>query len=63
MYQLSLPLMLTYFAFCVMVIYDSMEYNLPKSEWECTARDVRDNSCVEYGLIEFPKKVVYNDNN
>lgn len=32
---------------------------LQKSQWECTAYDARDKSCVEYGLIEFPDKVEY----
>lgn len=41
------------------LVIENNEINLPKSKWECTARDARDNSCVEYGLIEFPKNVEY----
>lgn len=42
------------------VLASNRQIILLQSEWECTARDARDQSCVEYGLIEFPERVVYN---
>jgi hypothetical protein len=41
-----------------MVIQDYY-ITLPKSKWECSARDTTNGECVEYSLKKFPETVTY----
>ena len=32
---------------------------MQEDKWECSARDVRNDECVEYSLKKFPETVTY----